>query len=451
MGSWGLLTPSGIYADKTAARFFKSVSTNGRVSGLFDFENRRLGTELPPFFPDVDSRFKFCALIFGGGARRFDETECAFFLHDTRTIEDPERCFPLAPSDFARVNPNTGTAPVFRTRRDAEITRRIYERHPVLVDRSGGEVRRAWPVRYVRMFDMTNDSRLFRTAAQLEAEGFYPVLGNRWKKGNELYLPLYEGKMVQAFDHRAANVVVNPENLNRPAQPREASLAEHANPTWLPDHQYWVPESECGWAPGTNWVLGFKEITAPTNVKTFIAALFPAVGFGNKVPILKSETEDREEWLLAANLNAMIFDFATRQKIQGQTLNLFIVEQLPVIAAEATNCDSATRRPATSCGTTCCGSPTLPTTWPHSPVTSATAARRSSGMKRNATTLRARLDALYFHLYGLSREDAGYLLDTFPIVRRQDEARFGSYRTRDLILAYMNALAVGDADTVVSV
>ena len=65
-GFVGLLTPSGIYADKTAARFFESVSIKGRLSGLFDFENRRLGTALPPFFPDVDSRFKFCALIFGG-------------------------------------------------------------------------------------------------------------------------------------------------------------------------------------------------------------------------------------------------------------------------------------------------------------------------------------------------------------------------------------------------
>ena len=93
-GIVGLLTPSGIYADKTAAPFFKSVSTSGRVGGLFDFENRRLGTNLPPFFPDVDSRFKFCALIFGGEERRFAETECAFFLHDTAAIHDPDRCFP---------------------------------------------------------------------------------------------------------------------------------------------------------------------------------------------------------------------------------------------------------------------------------------------------------------------------------------------------------------------
>ena len=57
-------------------------------------------------------------------------------------VHDEDRCFPLTPDDFARVNPNTGTAPVFRTRRDAEITRGIYEQHPVLVDRSQGEEKR---------------------------------------------------------------------------------------------------------------------------------------------------------------------------------------------------------------------------------------------------------------------------------------------------------------------
>ena len=116
-GFVGLLTPSGIYADKTAAKFFKSVSTTGRVSSILDFENRKI------FFKDVHASFKFCALIFGGAERRFDDTECAFFMHDAETVRDPERCFPLAPDDFARVNPNTGTAPVFRSRRDAEITR----------------------------------------------------------------------------------------------------------------------------------------------------------------------------------------------------------------------------------------------------------------------------------------------------------------------------------------
>ena len=158
-GMVGLLIPSGIYADRTAASFFRTISTGGRIAGLFDFENRKI------FFPDVHASFKFCALIFGGAGRLFDETRCSFFLHDTTAIKDTDRCFPLEPEDFALVNPNTGTAPIFRTRRDAEITRRIYSEHPVLVDRSQGEERRAWPVRYRTMFHMTNDSHLFRTAA----------------------------------------------------------------------------------------------------------------------------------------------------------------------------------------------------------------------------------------------------------------------------------------------
>ena len=444
-GFVGLLTPSGIYADKTAARFFQSVSTTGRVGGLFDFENRKI------FFKDVHASFKFCVLVFGGEERRFDETECAFFLHGTDAIKDPERCFPLAPDDFARVNPNTGTAPVFRTRRDAEITRRIYERHPVLVRHSKEGELRTWPVRYATMFHMTNDSHLFRTTAQLESAGFYPVEGNRWKRGEELYLPLYEGKMAQAFDHRAASVIVNPENLNRPNQPRDASVDEHADPSWLPKPAYWVLASECGWTSESNWVIGFKEITASTNVRTFIAAVFPAVGFGNKVPILKPQTDERNEWLLAANLNAIVFDFATRQKIQGQTLNWFIVEQLPVIAPRDYDRlfgDTAARDLVRD--------HVLRLTYTAHDMAPFARDLGYDGPsftwdEKERRHLRARLDALYFHLYGLDREDADYVLSTFPIVRREDEAAFGSYRTRDLVLAYMNALDAGDTETVVSV
>ncbi len=455
-GFVGLLTPSGIYADKTAARFFKSVSTKGRVGGLLDFENRRLGTDLPPFFPDVDSRFKFCALILGGEERRFDQTECAFFLHDTETIHDEDRCFPLTPDDFARVNPNTGTAPVFRTRRDAEITRRIYERHPVLVDRSGGGECKVWPVKYVRMFDMANDSHLFHTAEQLEAEGFYPVEGNRWKRSEDLYLPLYEGKMVQAFDHRAASVVVNPENLNRPAQPREATLEEHEAPDWLPDPQFWVSTDAAEWPEGLGWAVAFKDVTAPTNVRTMIASVVPRSGFGNTLPLLmpdaaKIVTYRENAWLLAACLNSFALDFIGRQKVQGQHLNWFVVEQLPVLKA-----DDYDRPFGATTARDLVRDHVLRLTYTAHDMASFARDLGYHGPpfvwnEEERRHLRARLDALYFHLYGLSREDASYVLDTFPIVRRDDEKAFGGYRTRDMTLAYMNALAAGDTETRVAV
>ena len=450
-GLVGLLTPSGIYADKTAARFFKSVSTDGRVGGLFDFENRRLGTDLPPFFPDVDSRFKFCALIVGGVARRFDETRCAFFLHDNAEIDDADRCFPLSPSDFARVNPNTGTAPVFRTRRDAEITRRIYDGHEVLVNRSGGEERKAWPVRFMQgLFNMTSDSHLFRTVAQLDAEGFYPVEGNRWKRANELYLPLYEGKMVQAYDHRAASVVNRDGNLFRPGQPDQTVDEEYADPAFSPRPRYWVDENASTTALNSRWLLAFKDITASTNVRTMIAAIVPRAGCGHTLPILVPAAGDLDPSAMAcllANLNSLGFDFVARQKVQATHLTWYIVEQLPVIApadydrpfgdttARALVRDHVLRLTYTAHDMAPfardLGYDGPPFTW-------------DAEERRH---LRARLDALYFHLYGLSRDDASYVLDTFPIVRRDDEKAYGRYRTRDLILTYMNALEAGDTET----
>ena len=316
-GVVGLLVPSGVGSDKTSADFFKSVATEGRLRALYDFENKKV------FFPDVHASFKFCVFV-AGRAPATGPSQCAFYLHDVKELSDPDRCFPLAAPDFQRINPNTGTAPVFRSRRDADLTAAIYRRLPVLVDRSNEQESRAWPLRYERMFDMTNDSGLFRTRTELEEqEGAWPRGDNRFDSPNGEWLPLYEGKMVQRFDHRAASIVVNLENLHRPAQPEPATAEQHGNPNWLPDPQYWVPAAECGW-PGATWVLGFKEITAATNVRTVIAALLPAVGFGNKVPIFRPENTDRREWLLAANLNATILDFVTRQKLHGQTLRTVI-------------------------------------------------------------------------------------------------------------------------------
>ena len=461
-GLVGLLTPSGIYADKTAARFFKSVSTTGRVAGIYDFENRKI------FFKDIHASFKFCALIVGGPERTFPETHCAFFLHDTDTRNDPDRGFTLSPDDFARVNPNTGTAPVFRTRRDADLTRRIYQDHPVLVEHSADGDRRVWPVRYVRMLDMTNDSHLFRTAAQLQDEGFYPVQGNRWKRGKDLYLPLYQGRMIWHFDHRASSVRLNPESTHNPYLSEDTIEAQHCDPEFRPRSQYWVPASdvEPGF-PASGYALGFRDITNPTNMRTFVAAIVPRAGYGNTIPLLLEDISSPAEGpakessppefgalgtaCLAANFSAMCLDFVARQKAQGTHLNWYTVEQLPVIAPDAyhrhfgdvTAADLVRDHVLRLTYTAHDMAPFARDLGHHGPP--------FPWDEEDRRHLRARLDALYFHLYGLDRDDAAYILSTFPIIQRQDQAQFGHYRTKALILAYMNALTAGDTDEVVSV
>ncbi len=448
-GFVGLLVPSGIYGDYYKAEFFKQVSTRGNVYGLYDFENRKV------FFKDVHASFKFCALIFGGNDRVLGQTNCAFFLHDIEDLNDPDRCFSLTPDDFARVNPNTGNAPVFRDRRDADITKGIYERHPVFVDRSGSDEVRVWPVKYVRMIDMTNDSGLFRTEDQLQTEGFYKVAGNSWKRGAEGSVPLYEGKMVQAYDHRAASIVVNPENLNRPASGLDATQAQHEDPNWVPDPQFWVSSDVVAWPEGLGWLLGFKDATATTNSRSMIASIIPRSGVGNTLPLLSVADDDIDSYkrntpLLTACLNSFVYDYVARQKVQGQHLNLYIVEQIPLVEL-----DDYGRRFGQKTAREIVEDHVLRLTYTSYDMEPFA---RDLGYNGSPFTwnpeerrhLRARLDALYFHLYGISNDDAEYILSTFPIVEREDKAEFGRYRTSEMIISYMNALAAGDTDVVVS-
>ena len=150
------------------------------------------------------------------------------------------------------------------------------------------------------------------------------------------------------------------------------------------------------------------------------------------------------------NLNSFCFDYIARQKVQATHLTWYIVEQLPVIQPD----DYDRQFGNTTAHEIVCDHVLCLTYTSHDMAPFA----RDLGYQgppfiwdeEERRHRRARLDALYFHLYGLSREDASYVLDTFPIVRKQDEAAFGRYRTRDLILAYMNARAAGDTQTVVA-
>ncbi len=455
-GLVGLLTPSGIYADRNAAKFFKHISTGGQLYGLFDFENRRLGSGMSPFFPDVDSRFKFCALIFGGKNRILGEAKCGFFLPGTGSVNDPNRCFSLAPADFARVNPNTGTSPIFRNRRDAEITRRIYEDHPVLVNRSMVDEFKAWEVRFVQgLFNMTSDSHLFRTAEELKRRGFYSIQGNHWQRGKELYVPLYEGKMVQAYDHRAASVNNREGNLFRPGQTDETSFDEYRDASFAPRPRYWIDSTEIKPEYEQGWLLAFKDVTASTNVRTMIASVIPKVGCGHTLPILvgmNGSLDAATASCVLSNFNSFCFDYVARQKVPSTHLTWYTVEQLPVVAPE-----EFVRQFGKKTARELVEDHVLRLTYTSHDMEPFARDLGYNGQPykwdpEERRHLRARLDALYFHLYGISNDDAEYILSTFPIVKREDEAEYnGRYRTSEMIISYMNALAAGDADVVVSV
>ena len=406
----------------------------------------------------MDSRFKFCVFVASPSPFE-DPARCAFYLHSVDEIDDSERCFPLTAADFARVNPNTGTAPIFRSRRDAELTTTIYSRLPVLVDRSSGKEVKAWPVKYSTMFHMTNDSGLFRTREELEEkEGAYPIGGNRFASSSGDWVPLYVGRMIHQFDHRAASVDVNAENLHNPALSDDISAEQKPDPAFVPTPQYWVLESEVSFPAGLDWTIAFRDIARATDVRTMIAAAVPPVGLGNTTPAIPPEKVDSDSSnaiLLLGNLGATVLDFVVRQKAQSTHLNWYIVEQLPVVPPD--RYEAVLFRSKTA-GEIVREAVLELTYTSHDMAPFARDMGYVDEMgevkppfiwnERRRLILRSRLDAVFFHLYGVTdRDDIRYIYSTFPIVERKEKASYGGvYRSCELCLAWMNALAAGDPD-----
>ena len=209
-GMVGLLTPIGIATDKTSAPFFAERIRTCSVKAFLSFENRRGW-----LFPDIHHEEQPTVIVFSLSQHQFSDFEFCVRISSWEQFNDSNRRFRVSANLLRKVNPNTGTAPIFRTRRDAALTTGIYGRLPVLVDRSSGAAVKAWPVKYATMFHMTNDSGLFRTRAELEdQEGAYPVGGNRFASPSGDWMPLYEGKMVQIYNHRYACIRINPKNIS---------------------------------------------------------------------------------------------------------------------------------------------------------------------------------------------------------------------------------------------
>src|SRR5690606_6189300 len=119
--------PTGIATDATTQHFFKDLVLSGSISVLYDFENAK------PLFESVHRSFRFCILSMVGSGMRGHEALFAFYLRHPLELSDAQNTFSLTPEEISLLNPNTGTLPVFRSRRDAEIVTEIYRRVSVLV------------------------------------------------------------------------------------------------------------------------------------------------------------------------------------------------------------------------------------------------------------------------------------------------------------------------------
>lgn len=165
-GRMGMILPTGIATDATTQYFFKDLVQGANLVSLYDFENAK------PLFQGVHRSFKFCLLTLGSTADKVGAADFAFFAHDPSDLLKENARFELTPEEIQLLNPNTGTCPIFRTRRDAEITLGIYRRVPVLINENDPVHGNPWGISFMTMFHMSNDSHLFHTREELEADGW---------------------------------------------------------------------------------------------------------------------------------------------------------------------------------------------------------------------------------------------------------------------------------------
>jgi hypothetical protein len=287
---------------------------------------------------------------------------------------------------------------------------------------------------------MTSDSGLFRTRTELESEG-WTLAGNEFHKGDERYLPLYEAKMVHHFNHRWATYT---DDRNT----RDVTDEERDDPDRHVLPRYWVPEYEVKsrlegkWSE--EWHVGYRGIGRSTDERTLIASVIPLSGIGNSfsLGILSAEVTEKAGNLVA-NFSSCVLDFITRFKAGGPNLNFFIIKQIPVLVPE--DYDVKCEWFMHSSRNEWLAPRTLEMTYTTSDLRGFAHTLGYDGPPfrwnpERRFLIKCELDAAFFHLYGISRDDVDYIMDTFPIVKRHDEQAHGEYRTKLVILEMYDAM-----------
>ncbi len=272
------------------------------------------------------------------------------------------------------------------------------------------------------------ESDLFLTQAQLDGAGA-ELDGNVWRKGSEAWLPLYEAKMVHQSTHRWGDYALQPEgrtHVELPDVPKELL----AHPTYVVQPRYWVTEANVldRLPRPATWLLGFRDITGVEKSRTMIATVMPLVAAGHNLPLVWTATSPRQTVALLATLDSYVLDYAGAREVGGTHMTFFVVKQLPI--PTPTSLDEPAPWSPGETITSWMTSRVLELTYTAIDLAGFAADLGYGGPPfrwnpEHRRHLRAELDAACFHIYGLERPEVEYVMETFPIIRRREEATYG--------------------------
>ena len=395
-GATGNVLPTGIVLDNNNKDLYFYLLNNGKLDTVIDYENSKA------LFPDVHRSYRFCLFVTVGKHGRNQ-----YKFYQTEPSQDGE-FVTITLEDIEAINPNTKTCPSFKNQMDFSLARKVYKKCGSLINENDPN-KNTWNVRIRTPFNMSNDSGMF-------------------KPYSEELLPLYEAKYIHQYNHRFSNWTGSTTTSTKNSQ--------LSNFYFYVLTQYYLTQDELSSRFGKhNWYLVYRMITRATDERSMISSIIPGYPCGNSMSII--ETEDLAHSIfLSGSFNSFVFDFFTRQTLGGINFNHWILKQLPVVDYNQINNEALKiiqekvfqltytandlKPMADELGYN--GNPFL---W----------------NDKERFQLQCELDAIYAHLYGLEKEEMDYILETFPIVKRKDIAKYGSYRTKETILQLYDEFA----------
>ncbi|MBW8737059.1 MAG: SAM-dependent DNA methyltransferase [Streptomyces turgidiscabies] len=450
-GMAGLVLPTGIATDKTTAAFFSDLVETRQMVAVLDFENEE------KLFPAVHHSYRYCLFTVAGRDRAGETSEVRLAFRARRPDQVDARAFILDADGFARINPNTMTAPVCESPDHLRVLEGMHDRVPVLRRRVGGGPADPWRLGqapFMRMFDMATASKQFQPAEVLLEHGG-TLEGTVIMNDDVRYLPLYEGKFLHHYDSRFSTFAGATEaQLRMNTLPRLDTEA-HRDPVALPLPRHWVAESEVedrlgedrsrlreAWPYG--WLMGWRDVCRAVDERTVIASVMPRTAVGHTQPLVLPLSTDKPLFAFLANLSTFALDFAARQKIQGAHLTYTYLEQLPVLPPTTYDFSAPWTQEA----------PLAEWIRPRVLELTYTSYEMAPWAKylgddeppfvwdeERRFLMRAELDAAYFHLYGIERADVDLVLDSFRAFKNRKPVLFED--TRNEIVRVYEAMAEG--------
>jgi hypothetical protein len=364
------------------------------------------------WFPEVHTAAKFClySARIGGGTNRFPTAFRVASLDGLSPTASNRLTMDV--SLIRELSPDAMAVPELTSQAAVDVAVKAYSRWPKFGDTD------KWtpPREYMREVDMGTDRGLFND----EGDG----------------LPVYEGRMVSQFDHRAKAYM---SGRGRSAEWVELSF-EAGDKAVRP--QWWIAESrlpEKVLLRVKRYRIGFCDVASPANERSLVAAMLPpGVVSGHSVPtiVLKGGSPWQDLlWVAAANSFAV--DYLVRRKVSLH-LSYSNLDSIP-LPNPSRDAPMTRRCVSLAAALSCCG-PEMAALWellavdgwvPHTwaPLTD----------ERSRLEARAELDAIVAtHFFGLNADDMAFVLEDFPTTAKYDMARWGSFLSRELILERMS-------------